>query len=111
MGGGGTTTRCFASANYMKEDGMYNADEPLEDDYNANIAYHRWNYCLSADIDITKTTLLKVKVAGLLSKRNGPGLGDDDARGEFFGYDSIKTPVMCSNRYIPTIGSGNKANL
>lgn len=33
---------------------MYNTDESLKDDYNTNAAYHRWNYRLNTDIDITK---------------------------------------------------------
>ena len=110
MSGGGTTARYFVSASYVKEDGMYNTDESLKDDYNTNAAYHRWNYRLNTDIDITKTTLLKVGVAGFLSKRNSPGLGDGDVWGELFGYNPIKTPVMYSNGYIPAIGSGNKTN-
>ncbi|MCS3044267.1 hypothetical protein NXW65_24140 [Bacteroides thetaiotaomicron] len=58
----------------VKEDGMYNTDESLKDDYNTNAAYHCWNsYRLNTDIDITKTTLLKVGVAVIiLSKRNSP---------------------------------------
>lgn len=110
MSGGGTTARYFVSASYVKEDGMYNTDESLKGDYNTNAAYHRWNYRLNTDIDITKTTLLKVGVAGFLSKRNSPGLGDGDVWGELFGYNPIKTPVMYSNGYIPAIGSGNKTN-
>ena len=110
MSGGGTTARYFVSASYVKEDCMYNTDESLKDDYNTNAAYHRWNYRLNTDIDITKTTLLKVGVAGFLSKRNSPGLGDGDVWGELFGYNPIKTPVMYSNGYIPAIGSGNKTN-
>ena len=110
MNGGGTTARYFVSASYVKEDGMYNTDKSLKNDYNTNAAYHRWNYRLNTDIDITKTTLLKVGVAGYLSKRNSPGLGDADVWGELFGYNPIKTPIVYSNGYIPAIGTGNKTN-
>ncbi len=39
MSGGGTTARYFVSASYVKEDGMYNTDESLKDDYNTNAAF------------------------------------------------------------------------
>lgn len=110
MSGGGSTARYFVSGSYVKEDGMYNTDKSLKKDYNTNAAYHRWNYRLNTDIDITKTTLLRIGVAGFLSKRNSPGLGDGDVWGELFGYNPIKTPVMYSNGYIPAIGGGNKTN-
>ncbi|WP_286144645.1 SusC/RagA family TonB-linked outer membrane protein [Bacteroides caecimuris] len=110
MNGGGTTARYFVSASYVKENGMYNTDESLKDDYNTNAAYHRWNYRLNTDIDITKTTLLKVGVAGFLSKRNSPGLGDADVWGELFGYNPIQTPVVYSDGRLPAIGTGNKTN-
>lgn len=97
MSGGGTTARYFVSASYVKEDGMYNTDESLKDDYNTNAAYHRWNYRLNTDIDITKTTLLKVGVAGFLSKRNSPGLGDGDVWGNFSDIIQLR-PLLC----IPT---------
>ncbi len=110
MNGGGSTARYFVSASYVKEDGMYNTDKSLKNDYNTNAAYHRWNYRLNTDIDITKTTLLKVGVAGYLSKRNSPGLGDSDVWGELFGYNPIKTPIVYSNGYTPAIGTGNRTN-
>ncbi len=110
MNGGGTTARYFVSASYVKENGMYNTDKSLKDDYNTNAAYHRWNYRMNTDIDITKTTLLKVGVAGFLSKRNSPGLGDADVWGELFGYNPIQTPVMYSDGRLPAIGTGNKTN-
>ena len=110
LSGGGATARYFVSASYVRENGMYNTDESLKNDYNTNAAYHRWNYRMNVDIDITKSTLLKVGIAGFLSKRNSPGLGDADVWGELFGYSPIKTPVVYSNGYIPAIGTGNKTN-
>lgn len=104
MSGGGSTARYFASGSYVNEGGMYKTDETLRDDYNTNANYRRWNYRLNTDFDITKTTIAKVGVSGSLSKRNSPGLGDGDFWGVLFGYSPIRTPIMYSNGYVPSIG-------
>ncbi len=108
--GGGSTTRYYVSAAYIDEGGMYKTDETLRKDYNTNANFKRWNYRMNADINVTKSTLMKVGVAGSLSKRNSPGLGDNDFWGVLFGYSPIRTPIMYSNGYVPAIGEGNQTN-
>lgn len=110
MTGGGATARYFVSGSYVDEGGMYKTDETLRNDYNTNANYKRWNYRLNTDINVTKSTVLKVGVAGSLDKRNSPGLGDADLWGSFFGYSPISTPVLYSNGRVPTIGDGNRIN-
>jgi TonB-linked SusC/RagA family outer membrane protein len=110
LNGGGTTTRYFASASYVEDEGMYKTDETLRKDYDTNANYRRWNYRLNLDMDITKTTLVKLGVSGSLAKRNSPGLGDNDVWGELFGYNAISTPVFYSDGRVPALGTGNKTN-
>jgi TonB-linked SusC/RagA family outer membrane protein len=110
LSGGGNITRYYISGSYVDEQGMYDSDVGLRKDYNTNANYKRWNYRMNADINITKTTLLKVGVSGSLSKRNSPGLGDGDVWGELFGYSAIRTPVLYSNGYVPAVGTGNQTN-
>lgn len=110
MSGGGTTARYFVSGSYIEEGGMYKIDENLKKDYNTNANYKRWNYRLNTDMNITKTTILKVGVAGSLGKRNSPGLGDGDFWGALFGYSPINYPITYSNGRIPAAGEGNKTN-
>ncbi|MGN0069818.1 MAG: SusC/RagA family TonB-linked outer membrane protein [Prevotella sp.] len=100
--GGGETARYFVSAAYTEDEGMYKTDETLRKDYDTNANYRKWSYRANLDIDITKTTILKVGVAGNLNKRNSPGLGDDKVWGEMFGYNALSQPVRYSNGYIPT---------
>ncbi len=110
MSGGGNTARYFVSGSFIDEKGMYNSDKALENDYNTNADFKRWNYRLNTDVNITKSTLLKLGVAGSLSKRNSPGLGDDWIWDELFGYTPIRTPILYSNGYVPAIGTGNQTN-
>lgn len=109
MNGGGATARYFVSASYIDEQGMYKTDENLRKDYNTNADAKRWNYRLNTDIDITKSTLLKVGVSGSLKKVNEPGLGGDIWH-SIMGQTPISIPLVYSNGYIPAYGTGNQTN-
>jgi TonB-linked SusC/RagA family outer membrane protein len=110
LSGGGTTTRYYASVSYVEDEGMYKTDETLRKYYDTNANYRRWNYRLNVDMDITKTTLLKLGVSGSLAKRNSPGLGDNDVWGQLFGYHALSSPVLYSNGRVPALGMGNRTN-
>ena len=109
MNGGGATARYFVSASYIEEQGMYKTDENLRKDYDTNANAKRWNYRLNTDIDITKSTLLKVGVSGSLKKVNEPGLGGDIWH-SIMGQTPISIPLVYSNGYIPAYGTGNQTN-
>lgn len=110
LSGGGNTARYFVSASYVEDEGMYKTDETLRKDYDTNANYRRTNYRMNVDMDITKTTLLKIGVSGALSKRNSPGLGDFMVWAELFGYNAISTPLLYSNGRIPALGTGYQTN-
>lgn len=109
MNGGGSTARYFVSLSYLKEDGMYKTDETLRKDYNTNANANTWNYRLNTDIDITKTTLLKVGVSGSLKKYNEPGLSGDVWKSLMY-QNPISVPMMYSNGYVPAYGTGERTN-
>lgn len=109
INGGGATARYYVSANYVEEQGMYKTDKALKNDYDTNANSKLWSYRLNTDIDITKTTLLKVGVSGSLRKNNEPGLGGDIWR-SVMGQSPISIPLMYSNGYVPAYGTGYQTN-
>ena len=96
VNGGGSNARYFASVSYVEEGGMYNSDSALKD-YKTNANYHRWNYRMNFDLNLTKTTLLKIGVAGALEKQNQPGSIYDEIWTSLMGYNPIATPVKYKN--------------
>ena len=100
MSGGGKTARYFVSGSYQNQQGMYKADEALKD-YKTNTNFRKWTYRMNLDIDITKTTLLKIGVSGSLRKQNDPGVGTDAIWTTLMGYNSIMMPVTYSDGRIP----------
>lgn len=106
MSGGGKTARYYISGSYQNQQGMYKVDEALKD-YNTNANFKRYTYRLSVDMDITKTTLLRVGVSGSLRKQNDPGVGTDAIWTALMGYNPIIAPLMYSDGRIPADGNDN----
>ena len=99
MTGGGKTARYYVGGSYQDQQGMYKTDKSLKN-YNTNANFRKWTYRMNVDIDITKTTLLKVGVSGSLRKQNDPGVGTDAIWTTLMGYNSIMMPVTYSDGKI-----------
>ncbi|RQO74750.1 SusC/RagA family protein [Pedobacter sp. KBW06] len=108
LDGGGSTVRYYVSGSYFNEGGMYKSDQSLKD-YNTNANMTRSNYRANIDMDITKTTLLKLGVSGFLEKQNFPGLTADIWK-SLIGQSPISTPILYSNGLVPAYGTGDRTN-
>lgn len=109
ISGGGSTARYFVSASYINEDGMYKVDKAMKE-FDTNSTFERWNYRMNVDVDITKTTLLKVGVSGWLSKQNESGFGEGQIWASIMGQNPITIPIMYSNGRFPSAGNNERAN-
>ena len=65
---------------------------------------------MNVDIDITKTTILKVGLSGSLQKQNDPGVGTTAIWTTLMGYNSIMMPLTYSDGKIPA-WSGKEDNI
>ena len=71
ISGGTDQVRYFISIGYLNQGGIFRS---FEDTYDANWKYDRYNYRANLDIDVTKTTLLKVNLGGRSENRHNPNL-------------------------------------
>lgn len=111
MSGGGSTARYYVSLSYIDEKGMYKSDDQLQKDYYTNADYRVLNYRLNTDINITKTSILKVGVAGKLSKQNNSAMyNGEQIWHAILGTSPLYIPVFYSNGYVPASGLGEKTN-
>lgn len=69
ISGGTQKVRYFASLGVFTQDGLFRS---FETDYNANFKYNRYNYRVNLDMDVTKTTQLRMNIGGRVTDRRQP---------------------------------------
>lgn len=70
--GGEESVKYFVSLNYQNERGLFD-NTTLDDRYNSQMKYDRFNFRTNLDIDLTPTTRFLVNVAGNIDGRKEPG--------------------------------------
>lgn len=103
VSGGTERVRYFISMGYMYQNGML---KKFNESYNPNYTYNRYNYRSNLDIDVTKSTLVKVNIGGRVGVTNEPKNEDlwrSVIWGQPFGSPGIVDGnyVQGSNYYIP----------
>lgn len=105
LSGGGSTARYYVSGSYYNEGGIYKTTNVNK--YSTNVAYSRYNYRSNVDVNVTKTTLLKMGVSGYLVNQTKPRYSSDDIWGSLSNLTPLTVPRMYSNGLIPTYDSDN----
>lgn len=75
ISGGSKNARYFASVGVFTQDGLYKS---LEKNYNSGYRYNKYNYRVNMDIDVTKTTLIRVNLGGRIDDRRQPNYSSGD---------------------------------
>ncbi|SDD90767.1 SusC/RagA family TonB-linked outer membrane protein [Niabella drilacis] len=70
VSGGGTVARYFVSTSFTQDNGILKVDKL--NNFNNNINLKSYTLRSNVDIDLTKTTLIKVNLAGNFDDYNGP---------------------------------------
>lgn len=110
LSGGGRNARYFISTSYLNEGGLYKTDDSILKDYDTNANSQKWNYRMNVDVDITRTTLLQVGIGGMFQKTNEPGADANSIWNAIMGQNPVSIPVMYSNGYVPSTGTGDRLN-
>lgn len=91
ISGGTDRVRYFTSIGILTQDGLFRS---FDKGYNSNYSYQRYNYRANVDIDVTKTTLLKVNLGGRLEDTYQP-----NTKGNLYRGLTIALPFAGSGIY------------
>ncbi len=95
--GGKGRTRYFVALNYMDGSGLLRQDRN-PNSYSTQLAYRRGNLRTNLDIELTKSTLMKINLAGRISGTNRPGYSNpDDFFKRIYGTPANAYPVQYAN--------------
>lgn len=75
VSGGTKNIKYFISLGFLYQDGLLKQMEGLN--YNSNYNYKRYNYRANLDINLTKTTVLKFNMGGIVGSQHDPGKNGD----------------------------------
>ena len=106
ISGGSDFLRYSIVASYFKEGGILEQDKNLIVDNATN--NQQFNLRTNIDMDVTKTTLLRVNIGGYLNRFKKQRCNTDDAFGEAFRTLPFVHPARYSDGAIPKIS--NRAN-
>ncbi len=75
--GGGRSSKYFVSLNYQDEGGLLDNTD-LDERYNSEMRYSKFNFRTNLDVNLTTSTLLQVNLAGVIDNRRWPGAHVND---------------------------------
>lgn len=103
--GGGDKLRFFVASSFYNEEGLFKSN-PIDANefaktakYNTNIGLNRYNLRSNVDLDISKTTILKVDMSGQYLTTNYPGTGTSTIFSNMMRSAPHLIPMIYSNNY------------
>lgn len=106
VGGGSEVLRYALTASIYHEDGIMEQDNRLE--YDTQTKLNRYNLRANVDLDITKTTLLRVNVGGYLQNLRKAKSSTDEVFTAAFETTPFIHPAIYSDGTIPRFSSQRK---
>ena len=79
ISGGTKNVKYFVSLGFLYQDGFFKKFKELN--YNNNYEYTRYNYRANLDVNLTKSTVLKLNIGGIVGVKNAPNYHE-----EFWSY-------------------------
>ncbi|MFV0537785.1 MAG: SusC/RagA family TonB-linked outer membrane protein [Dysgonomonas sp.] len=101
VSGGSDFLKYSLVGSYFGEKGIMETDNTLP--YNTGINLNRYNMRANVDIDITKTTSLRMNIGGYLQQRRGQNSSTDDTFAAAFTTSPFVHPTRYSDGTIPII--------
>jgi TonB-linked SusC/RagA family outer membrane protein len=90
VSGGSENANFYVAAAYYTEEGLMKTDELAN--YNSKMKLDRYNFTSNLNLDVTRTTKLKLGLQGYIINSNYPGRGTNDIFGAVMGITPIVHP-------------------
>lgn len=97
ISGGSERVRYFASLGVFTQDGLFTTFDNGND---KGFKYNRYNYRINMDIDVTKTTAMKINLGGRLSDQRQPNYNNGTYTDISYLFDNIYSAVPFSGAGI-----------
>lgn len=75
ISGGTKDVKYFVSLGFLYQDGFFKKFKDL--DYDSNYKYTRYNYRANLDMNLTKSTVLKMNIGGIVGVKNAPNYHEE----------------------------------
>ncbi|MGX5818794.1 SusC/RagA family TonB-linked outer membrane protein [Chitinophaga lutea] len=92
ISGGNRISRYFVDLDYLNQQGYFVTDP--KNTYETNNFYKRFNFRSNVDVDLTKTTLMNLGVAGRIRNGNQPGARTADIYSNILNTPNNAYPVL-----------------
>lgn len=102
--GGAKQAKYFVSLSYYDETGLFKTND--QEDYNSETGFTRYNVTTNLNLDITKTTKVKLGIQGYLSEGTLPAISVGSIYSSAMEVSPVEYPVLYPGGFVP----GRSAN-